>query len=347
MNVKNSDICTLLDLMKSTQDEQTSSTIKFNFDSSLTKLVLSEALHKFISNDGKSHKFNGTLAAILHQSVDTISKKTRGSHPFSVHDLDIICSHFQITPTLNKLSMPLLKGNSEYMFGYFKGIVEQMRNLSYAKEKRIVLTAEDIPIFYYFGYPQLLKMKLYYYQSTIYNELGLLDKNIYSDEQIDQLIPLFDLYNKIPSKELWTPRTLDGTISQFIYLVKTKKLTDKKFIQEILDNFNEMIIDIFKNAEKGIKGIDGAESSMYQSNISLSNNEIYFEADGQKSCFVNVNTFNSIKISNQPEVDEVIHWVEHMFKTGTLISIQSPEIREQLLEQLLEKLRALQQMLNS
>lgn len=109
-----------------------------------------------------------------------------------------------------------------------------------------------------------------------------------------------------------------------------------------MEEFRQMVSDIFNYAERGRKGNRGAELEMYHSNISLSNNEIYFDADGKKVAFVNVNTFNAIRIEKPMQVLEVIHWIHHMFHSGTKISVDSPIIRETLLSQLLEKLDKLE-----
>ncbi|MBI3235489.1 MAG: hypothetical protein HYZ42_15865 [Bacteroidetes bacterium] len=334
-------------MIQVSKNPNASSNSDYNYSNSLTTLIITEAFNAFVNNGGKKHKFNGELAQILNLSIDTVVKKTNGTNAFTISDLDLIAKHMRLDFMVNNsaskaMKMNLLRGSPTHIFSYFEGIANQLKQLSTSPSTKIVLTAEDIPIFYYFAYPELLKLKLFYYQYTLYPNMGMLERNFIGEEQLENLKSLFTSYKQIASKELWTPRTLDGTISQFIYLVKIKRLTDKLFIKEILEELKQLIVDVFTNAKAGKKGLNGADIQMFHSNISLSNTEIYVKQNDMKMGFISMNTFNSITIMAGSELDEVIHWIDHMFESGTIISVHSPELRENLKDILMQKIDQLE-----
>lgn len=322
--------------------------MKFNSPNKLVNYILETAYIKYIATGNKSKTFTAYIAEVIGIMQDTLRKKIAASKSFTADELNIIIEHFKIDFTSDMQTIKEFEFNpigiSENSFiDYFKTIVLQLKYIQSCKMNKIKLTSEDMPIFYYFEYTNLAAFKLYFYKHTLFPTKEVLDDTFVAKNKIEELKSIADIYNQISSEELWTPRTIDSTIFQFLYLYDTKKITDTGMISNILNEFSELIEIIFTNAENESKNQVDKNLIMYRSDITISNNHICFEAETMKAAFVNITTFNTIKVNHPAYITEIEKWMDCMFKSGVKISGEGNAYRTSLQDIYKEKLKLLRQ----
>jgi hypothetical protein len=323
----------------------------FNIVHNLSNNIVNKAFNQYIAAGGKPVKFTGYLSEILHIQADTISRKLSGAKVFSVEELELIGSHFHIDliqqaelPTHDFVFNPL-GPNEAYFMAYFEGIILKLQYIHACKQQKMKLICEDLPIFYYFEHSHLAACKLYFYKNTLYPQKTPLNAAYVAQCGVEKLKPIAELYNQIPSEELWGYRTIDSTIFQLVYLADTQKLTDKALMGEILAELLELIETVSNNADAESKNGQEKNLVMYKSDITIGNNLVYCQTDLFKTCFVNINTFNSIQLFNRDHLADVELWMHTMFKSGIKISGDGTSQRSSLLKVYTDKIELLKQYL--
>ncbi|MBI3233883.1 MAG: hypothetical protein HYZ42_07550 [Bacteroidetes bacterium] len=318
----------------------------FNNSNKLVNYTLETAFKTYTQWGHKQKNFITYIANLIGVMPDTIRKKNSGTKSYTSDELNAIIEHFNLefnsaNQNINDLEFKPIASSESNFLNYFKTIALQLRYIQSCNTKKIRLTSEDLPIFYYFEYEHLTAFKLYFYKHTLFSSKDLLDNHFLDKNDFEQLNYIASIYNQIPSEELWTPRTIDSTISQLIYLYDTKKITDIDIISKILNEFNELIEVVFLNAENESKNGKDKNFIMYRSDITISNNHICFETENMKAGFVNMTTFNSIKIHKPEYIDEIEKWLECMFKSGVKISGEGVAYRNSLIDIYKSKLNLL------
>ena len=96
-----------------------------------------------------------------------------------------------------------------------------MQRIFAAKEKEIIYSAKDPPLFHYFHIPEIAQFKVFFWQKTLLQfpeyankKFSLLDY----DNEIQQLgMQALSKYVKVPTIELWNEDTFIIVFSQIEY----------------------------------------------------------------------------------------------------------------------------------
>ena len=111
------------------------------------------------------------IAELLNLGSDAVYRRIRGEKELSLSETTKICTHFQISmdEILNHKSNGITFRYSTLDFvndprHYHRYIDQFAKNIELsakAEDKEILFTAEDIPVFHFMPYPELIFFKLY------------------------------------------------------------------------------------------------------------------------------------------------------------------------------------------
>ena len=282
----------------------------------------------------KNIRLADTICDILNISSDSAYRRLRGEKELSLSELSTLCSHFDISmdSILNYNSdysmfkySPLDISNIDAYYNYMEHITALYEGLVSAEEKSISATAQDILMFHFLPYTDLTFFKLYaWYQSSsvkymAYNDfIKKLDR-----ERLEGLYKrISNAYKQVPSLEIWSVNTIDAIISAIDYYYDMKCFEDNKFPNKICAQLLQLIDDVNKQAEDGHKEYKGRKAlfSMYLSPISLENNFIITNRDGNKAVSLKLYTINGIFSSNAVFCSETEKWVKNLISMSSNIS---------------------------
>lgn len=259
------------------------------------------------------------VANLLHISYDSAYRRIRGETLLSLDELKLLSNHFNISiDTLFNLKSRNVVFR-DFPIGphgitvqnWLMVILEDMKRIHSAKEKLIIYSAKDPPLFHYFQIPEIAAFKFFFWQKTLLRLTEFKDEK-FSLARYDREIQIIGeqslaRYVKIPTIELWNEDTFLIAFSQIEYYWVSGLFEQKEDIFTLCDKFYLWVKHIQQQAECGFKFLIGREPEgiedsfkLYLNEVVLNDNSIYVEMDGLSSTYLTDNVL-SILITNDPD----------------------------------------------
>ena len=183
------------------------------------------------------------------------------------------------------------------MKDWLKVILNEMNMIHAAKEKVIIYSAKDPPLFHYFQIPEIGDFKTFFWQKTLLQFPEFADRK-YSLAHVDEKIKALGTqclakYVRIPTIELWNEDTFIIAFSQMEYYRVSGLFENKDDIFVLCDKFELWLRHIQKQAELGFKFLygtepDGVEDNfkLYLNEVVLNDNSIYVQMDDVRFTYI-------------------------------------------------------------
>lgn len=296
------------------------------------------------------------IADLLNISNDSAYRRIRGEKDLSLSELQKISQHYNISlDTLFSLksdnvvfkSIPI--GPEGYSIKeWLTAILYDMQRIFSAKEKEIIYSGKDPPLFHYFHIPEIAQFKIFFWQKTLLQfpeysgkKFSLLD----FDEEIQQIgMQALSKYVKVPTIELWNEDTFIIVFSQIEYYWLSGYFENKEDIFTLCDKFSIWIQHIKKQAELGFKFIYGMEAigiensfKLFVNEVVLNDNSIHVSVDDTNSTYITNNVL-SLLITNHPEFcKQKESFLKGLCKKSSLISQANAKERNIFFNRLLKR----------
>ncbi|MDX1903933.1 MAG: helix-turn-helix domain-containing protein [Thermonemataceae bacterium] len=287
------------------------------------------------------------LAEILAMSNDSIYRRLRGETALSLEETFKIAAHYHISID------SLFKISSSEKFTYFsyKPIHTEQDLLKYlqmieedisiiAQHKgQMIYAATDLPIFYNFAYPELAAFKLYAWKR--YAQVNNQKPDLFTFDKLDAdwwklCQNIYKLYQNISSVEIWTNQTIDSTIQQINYyndLALFENPTDaKKLVEQLIILIEHIKQKTFLNHQP---------FSLYQSEVTLDNNCIMTEIQGQKKVYLRHQNLNVLVTKDDIFCEDTSAGLNTIIGKSVLLSGSSERIRHLFFQDILKKCETL------
>ncbi len=288
-----------------------------------------------------NHSLADVMADLLQVSNDSAYRRIRGDTSLTLDEVAILCKHFNITlDTANsefKGSVtfryrPL--GRKEDAFeDYFESVLTDLKQIKAFPKKEIIYSAEDIPVFHYYQFPELTAFKIFYWTKSVLN-LPNFEGKKFSPEKISQhLIRLarevFDTYVTIPSTEIWNGETISGMLKSIEFYWESGLFADKDIALKVIAQLSEMLRYVQRQAEHSSKFIPGEGKlnaefennfQLYNSEVMIGNNCILVLAENFRANYLSYHTFNSMVTTNPEYCQETEDWLKNLIRKSVLMS---------------------------
>jgi hypothetical protein len=223
-----------------------------------------------------------------------------------------------------------------------------MQRIFAAKEKEIIYSAKDPPLFHYFHIPEIAQFKVFFWQKTLLQfpeyankKFSLLDY----DNEIQQLgMQALSKYVKVPTIELWNEDTFIIVFSQIEYYWLSGYFDNKEDIFTLCDKFSIWIQHIKKQAELGFKFIYGMEAigiedsfKLYVNEVVLNDNSIHVRMDEVKSTYITNNVLSLLITTNPEFCLQKENFFRGLCKKSSLISQANAKDRNIFFNRLLNR----------
>lgn len=304
------------------------------------------------------------LMDVLGVSQDGAYRRLRCETAFSLDEAVKICLHYSIplealnneVPDVVTFHFYQLDHQVDRFKGYLEGLVAQLQLFRKHQMANIHYAAEDVPMFYHFGWPELGAFKILYWMKSILN-IPELDQTRFPYQLEEWINPevmqqLYQGYAMVPGTEIWSDETIESTLQQIRFYWDAGFFEHTDSVMIILDQLVEMIKRIARQAETGQRiGFDGASTgapfSMYLCDLMIGNNSIYVETDASAVSFIGYNTFNSVMTRNEAFNKQHRMWMENLSRKSIQISGMAEKIRNQFIKSQLRKIEALRTMIRN
>lgn len=296
------------------------------------------------------------LADLLKISNDSAYRRLRGEKQLPLDEVAVLASHFQISVDalldLSKDAVTFVYKNFETeplaSDGYFSRLKDQLASIGSCTEKEIIYVAKDLPIFYYFHFPELASFKIYFWKKHLSAFQGLENVKFEVGDADQELIrvgaEIIREFVQIPSVEVWTDETINSTFHQIQYSLDAGNFAKQEDATIIIKQLEQLLLLLQHQAENGCKMYpDGRLTTtpfeLYQSDLMVNNNNILVKAGLNKSVYLTHSTLNYLITSNTSFCEETENWIKSMIKKSVLISKVGEKQRHLFFKKNFERLK--------
>lgn len=296
------------------------------------------------------------VANVLHISNDSAYRRIRGEKPIALEEIKKLCIHYKISLDqfmhLNSDSVLFtgkLADRTNFSFeSYLQNFLHQMQMINSFDEKEMYYWVKDIPIFYYYQFPELAAFKYFFWMKTVL-EYPEYNKTKFNFAEFDVNLlkigeKILDTYNNIPSHEIWNVDNINTYIQQIEYYKDTKVFNDKNDIIVLYECLEKMVDHIEEQAEAGYKfninakGSKGASCKIYVNEFNIGDNTVVAVLNKKPVVFIN-HSFINISGTKDPVFCEyMFEYFQKLIRKSTLVSAVNEKQRSSFFNTIREKL---------
>ncbi|MBE8714825.1 hypothetical protein [Sphingobacterium hungaricum] len=227
---------------------------------------------------------------------------------------------------------------------YLKHLTGMLNAAKIKKDCTILFLADDIPIFHYMPFPELIFFKLY---SWSVDTVGIsltyeaFVKQANTSELKDLFTDLYNAYLDIPSVEVWSQSTIDVILNEIVEYNKFRAFSEHKSVGILL----EQVDAIWQNHKiwgSQRKKESGRSFDLFYSGTPALGGKMLLEAEDYSRAVIKLYTINSISTDNMLFIGELRRYMRSVLDRGMLIGASTREKRlefEHTIESKLEKAR--------
>lgn len=296
------------------------------------------------------------IAELLEISNDSAYRRIRNEKKLSLNELQKLSNHYNISlDTLFSLkndnvvfkNVPI--GPDGYSIKeWLRVILQDIQRIYEAKEKVIIYSAKDPPLFHYFHIPEIACFKIFFWQKTLLQFPEYSDKKFSLDDcdsEIQQLgMQSLAKYVKIPTIEIWNEDTFIIVFSQIEYYWLSGYFANKEDIFTLCDKFIIWIKHIKKQAELGFKFILGKEEigidasfKLFLNEVVLNDNSIFVKMDDIAVTYITNNVLSLLITTNPEFCSQKENFFKGLCKKSSLISHANSKERNIFFNRLLKR----------
>ncbi len=297
------------------------------------------------------------LSELLNISYDSAYRRIRGEKELSLEELKTICLHYRISVDalfnlksnhviFNSLAIGENGFNIE---NWLQSLLAAIKQIHAAKEREIIYAAKDIPVFYYFEFPEIAAFKIYFWNKALIPASGYENKKL-TLEAPDGLYEtgqqLLSHYIKIPTTEIWSEETISSVLRQIEYCFISGFFARNEDVFKLYDTLDSWLDHVQMQAECGSQfrhggNCEGIENSykLFNNEVLVSDNTILVTMDGHKTSYNTYNVISQLITTNPVFCDQIDHSLRNLMKKSTMISGTSAKERNRFFNILHEKVK--------
>ena len=313
----------------------------------MTTGELQQLLFKAIKNKiGENLSAADEIAKLLDISADSAYRRMRGEKTISLDELQILCTHYKVSvDQLLGLQSGGIVFQGQYLdkktFRFEEFVTSMMHNLAYInsfKEKTFYYMCKDLPIFHQYHLPETAAFKRFFYLKTYFHFPEFERKKFrYADHPVELFElekKVLDLYNQIPSIEVWNMETMNMFFRQIEFYRDGQVFESDEDVYRLYDAIGKLWDHLEKQASLGYKFNYGdpdqkriGEFKMYFNEVLMGDNNMLVELDGTKLSYVSHSTINFMLTRDPAFNENMYNHVQNQMRRSTLISEVSEKER--------------------
>ena len=319
-------------------------------------LSIQEVLFQTIKGKLPSNlSFVHELSELLGISYDSAYRRIRGEKELSMEELRTVCAKYDISvdALFNMKSNHVIFSSLAIGEGGFdierwlESLLKAIIGIHAAKEREIIYTAKDIPVFYYFEFPEIAAFKIYFWNKALIPASGFEGKKL----SLEPPAALFETgrkllshYIKIPTVEIWSEETISSILRQIEYCYVSGFFEKTGDVYRLFDTLENWLNHVNSQAEHGFQYLSGRPAEgiennfrLYQNEVLVTDNTILATIDGQKISYNTYNVINQLITTNPVFCGQVEKSLRNLMEKSTLISGTSAKERNRFFKSLHDK----------
>ena len=212
---------------------------------------------------------------------------------------------------------------------YLSNLKANLENFGNVPNAEIYYPTNEIPIFYYCFFPELISFKLYVWGRNIW-DLDYLQKHAFRPDIIqhhalDMCNEVLQTYLRIDTIEMWSLNLFDNTLNQIEYYANTGGFKNEEDALELCDKLAALADHMSAMAEAGKKSdlnghsIEKADFQLYHNEMISTNSFIYLTSPHIRVLFSIYGSPNYMTSSDERICDYTENWIRKIKARSTPI----------------------------
>ena len=296
------------------------------------------------------------VAGVLNISNDSAYRRIRGEKPISLEEITKLCIQYKISLDqfmhLNSDSVLFtgkLANRTNFSFElYLQDFLYQMQTISSFEDKEMYYWPKDVPIFYYYQFPELAAFKCFFWMKTVL-EYPEYNKAKFNFSDFDEKLlrtgeKILETYNAIPSTEIWNVDNVNTYMQQIEYYKDTNVFNSKEDIITLYECLEKMVDHIEDQAEAGYKfnrntkGTTGAPVNIYVNDFIIGDNTVMAVINKKPLVFINHSFINYSGTKDPVFGNYMFEYFQKLIRKSTLVSSVSEKQRSTFFNPIREKI---------
>ena len=288
--------------------------------------------------------------------------RLKGATDLTANELGILSNKFNISldAILNnnkntiEFSIPSMRKTPGNVNEFLAGIKLYIEELAKRQNPHVRYVTNEVPLFVYFFYPELISFKFFIWARSIWNWENIQDQKFSVSTHVFQFnLPhetktILDKYMQIPSTEFWNTNILDNTINQIRYYQAAEVFEKQEDIDSIYNALENVINHAENMAIEGRKFYPGKKKNriylepfnLYYNQFIYTNNTILTNSRDMNSVFTTYDNPNFMKSDDPDLIKYTKNWFDALKKRSTKISGESEKQRRNFFSILHKKIQA-------
>jgi len=304
---------------------------------------LFERIREKVSND---QSLVTAVSEILHISEDSSYRRIRGETPLVLREITELCIHFRLSldqllhiSNNSTLFETIRIHNQSYTFETFlNDIIKRLALVNKSQEKHIYYLTKDIPLFYPFLFKPLFTFRYFFWMKSILQHPDFIKRRFSGDclppavEEAGRKI--LELYNQIPSTEIWNTECINSIILQVEYYKEVGFFSSYAEVEKIYTAIENTIDHLQLQAELGKKFLPLEKSdnkpenfSFFYNRMTLGDNTILVRTNNGKITFLNYEVLNYMFTTDENFCNDTYDGFQNLMRRSTMISAASEKQR--------------------
>lgn len=297
------------------------------------------------------------IAAVLNISADSAYRRIRGEKTLTIDELQALCIQYKIS--LDELmeihaggiifSGQYLDQKSFRFEEYLKSVIQNLSFMNSFKEKTFYYSCKDLPIFHHYHIREIAAFKRFFWLKTYFHFPEFERKKFRFEDYPESLFILekkaLDLYNQIPSIEIWNLESMNIFFRQIEFYRDGQVFESDADVYKLYDAIGKLWAHLEKQAALGYKFNYGdpeqkkiGDFKMFFNEVLLGDNNMLVELDGMRMSYVSHTTINFMFTKDEAFNLNMYDHLQNQMKRSTLISEVSEKERSRFFRIIREKI---------
>ncbi len=286
------------------------------------------------------------VSEILHLSADSAYRRIRGETPLVLDEAHQLCAHFKLSldqllkvkPGATLFYTDRLHHEHFTFDAYLAGIRQQLEYILSFSKKEIIYVSKDLPFFHNFSSEPLFAFHYFFWMKSILRHPDFAQQKF----SLDCLTPgireegkkILNLYNQIPSTEIWNTECVNSIIFQVEYYREAGLFGKPGDIHAVYESVLDVMAHLKDQAEHGCKYLPGENHQtkpenfrFFHNRITLGDNTVLAITDEKMTVFVNYDVINYMSTTDVSFCLETYAELQALIKRCTQISTTSEKQR--------------------
>ena len=298
------------------------------------------------------------VAEILSISNDSAYRRIRGEKPISLEEMQKLAARFKISldqflhlQSDSFIFSGKLANATDHIFEkWMENLLQQVAFINSFSHKHMYYLAKDVPLMQQFLIPELIAFKSFFWRKSIlhYEELKgqKFTLNNIEPRHVELSLKVIELYNQIPSTDIWNIESINSTIRQIEFYREANAFETPEDIRLLYLGVFRLIDHIEKQADLGVKFplngkpmANSAPYNLFNNELILGDNTVLAELNSTKITFLNHSVINFVGTQDERFNAHMFDNFQNLIKKSTQLSSVGEKERTRFFNRIRDKIK--------